>query len=147
MCTLWNYIVQYSSAVDYVRNISSICQENQCISNRSGLAGPLNCSNNYYYNNDLRSCVTECGWVPQGIQPYIILANVLASLAILFPLLYFIVAFTLQRQWWVSLTVSIQVTHQFSLPGCSIHLSTTFSWILTYSSLVSFEVIIFDLQQ
>ncbi len=88
--------------MDYIWNISNTLLATGNFSDRVVLDEPLNCSDSFYFNNYSGQCVPECGWVTSRAERFVITAKLFASLAIAFPLLYFVLAITLQRHWLVA---------------------------------------------
>ncbi len=87
--------------MDYVWNVSNTLLVTGNFSGVS-LDEPLNCSDSFYFNSNSGQCVPECGWLPPTAKKFSTVTKIFASLNILFPLLYFVLAITLQRHWLVA---------------------------------------------
>ena len=58
----------------------------------------LNCTDFFYYNNSTGTCLPTCGWILIGREVSFIIGVIFGAFCVVFPLIYFILAFTAQRQ-------------------------------------------------
>ena len=65
-------------------------------------ASELNCTDFFYYSNITGTCLPTCGWILTGRDVSFIIGVIFGVFSIVFPLIYFVLALTVQRKWLVA---------------------------------------------